>query len=159
MRRGATRTPDTLWRSVSPPRPNARSSSYQADFLFAPPSADMDQHAQARLYAIVYAPSVSENRVAGDLIRLARAKAGLTQDEVGARAGVAQSLISAYENGRRQPTVPTLLRLLEAAGFDLRMRLEAPDLQSRAAQEWASTRPGPERRRWEREQRSALSGR
>jgi len=100
---------------------------------------------------------MAEKQVAGDLIRLARAKAGLTQDEMAERAGVAQSLISAYENGRRQPTVPTLLRLLEAAGFDLRMRLEVPDAQSRAAEEWTSTRPGSERRRWEREQRVALS--
>jgi transcriptional regulator with XRE-family HTH domain len=103
--------------------------------------------------------SVVENRVAGDLLRLARAKAGLTQDQMAERAGVAQSLISAYENGRRQPTMPTLLRLLEAVGFDLRMRLEGPDLQSRFAEEWASTRPSPERSRWEREQRAALSRR
>jgi len=101
---------------------------------------------------------MAKNRVAGDLIRLARAKAGLTQDEIAVHAGVAQSLISAYENGRRQPTVPTLLRLLEAAGFDLRMRLEVPDVQSRAADEWASTRPSAERSRWEREQREALTG-
>ena len=103
--------------------------------------------------------AVPEGRVAGDLIRLARAKAGLTQDEMASRAGVAQSLISAYENGRRQPTLPTLLRLLEATGFDLRMRLELPDVQSRAAEEWASSRPASERRRWEQEQRAATSGR
>lgn len=102
---------------------------------------------------------VVENRVAGDLLRLARAKAGLTQDQMAERAGVAQSLISAYENGRRQPTMPTLLRLVEAAGFDLRMRLEGPDLQSRSAEEWASTRPSFERRRWEREQLAARSRR
>lgn len=110
-------------------------------------------------YAIVYPRAVPDSRVAGDLIRLARAKAGLTQDEIAARAGVAQSLISAYENGRRQPTVPTLLRLLGAAGFDLRMRLELPDVQSRAADDWASSRPAPERRRWEREQRATTSRR
>jgi hypothetical protein len=58
-----------------------------------------------------------------------------------------------YETGRRrQPTVPTRSRLLEAAGFDLRMRLEVPDVQSFAAEEWARTRPEAERRRWTREQ-------
>ncbi|HZU71207.1 MAG TPA: helix-turn-helix transcriptional regulator [Acidimicrobiales bacterium] len=93
-----------------------------------------------------------DSRVAGDLIRLARAKSGLTQEQIATRAGVAQSLISAYENGRRQPTMPMLLRLLEAAGFDLRMRLEAPDTQSRAADEWATTRPREEQRRWAKEQ-------
>jgi hypothetical protein len=32
-------------------------------------------------------------------------------------------MISAYERDKRQPTMPTLLRLLKAAGFDLRMHL------------------------------------
>lgn len=102
---------------------------------------------------------MTEDRLAGDLIRLARVKAGLTQYEVAQRAGVAQSLISAYENGRRQPTVPTLLRLLSAAGFVLRTRLEEPDVQARAADEWADTRPSHERRRWERERQAALARR
>jgi transcriptional regulator with XRE-family HTH domain len=99
------------------------------------------------------------DRVAGDLLRLARVKAGLTQAVLAERAGVAQTLISAYENGRRQPTLPTLMRLLEAAGFDLRMRLEAPDVQARAVEEWAASRPAGERRRWAREQAAAGSRR
>jgi transcriptional regulator with XRE-family HTH domain len=32
-------------------------------------------------------------------------------------------MISAYERDKRQPTLPTLLRLLRAAGFDLHMQL------------------------------------
>lgn len=63
-------------------------------------------------------------RVAGDLLRLARVKAGLTQAQLAEQAGVAQTLISAYENGHRQPTMPRLLSLLEAAGLELRLRLE-----------------------------------
>lgn len=98
-------------------------------------------------------------RVAGDLLRLARAKAGLTQDDLAFRAGVAQSLISAYENGRRQPTMPTLMRLLEASGFDLRMRLAPPDVQASAAEEWGSSRPLAERKRWKREQTAAAASR
>jgi len=100
---------------------------------------------------------VDRTEVAADLIRLARTKAGLTQDELALRAGVAQSLVSAYENRRRQPTMPTLLRLLEAAGFDLRMRLEAPDVQASAAEDWAKTRSPAERRRWQQEQRAAVA--
>lgn len=34
-------------------------------------------------------------------------------------AGVTQPVISAYEAGRRQPTLPSLLHVLHAAGFDL----------------------------------------
>lgn len=92
------------------------------------------------------------SEVAGDLLRLARVKAGLTQIELGVRAGVAQTLISAYENGHRQPTLPTLMRLLEAAGLELRMRLEPPDTQGQAVDEWEATRPAAERERWDREQ-------
>jgi len=53
------------------------------------------------------------------LLRRARVRAGLSQAELAARAGVAQSVISAYEAGRRQPALPTLARLIEAAGYDL----------------------------------------
>ena len=36
-------------------------------------------------------------------------------------------MISVYERGKRQPTLDTLLRMLRAAGFDLRMHLEPYD--------------------------------
>jgi uncharacterized protein len=58
------------------------------------------------------------------IVRLARRKAGLTQVELAMRAGVTQSVISAYESGRRQPTLPTLESLVEAAGFDLTIDLQ-----------------------------------
>ncbi|QHC60033.1 XRE family transcriptional regulator [Rathayibacter sp. VKM Ac-2760] len=60
----------------------------------------------------------------GDLLIEARSRAGLHQREVAERAGVAQSMISAYETGAREPTVPTLRRLLSAAGFSLDLVLE-----------------------------------
>lgn len=53
------------------------------------------------------------------LLRRARSRAGLSQAELAARAGVAQSVISAYEAGRRQPALATLARLIEAAGYEL----------------------------------------
>lgn len=105
------------------------------------------------------AANLVRDTLAGDLLRLARAKAGLPQSALAERVGVAQSLISAYENGRRQPTLPALRRLLAAAGFELRTRLEQPDLQSRAAEQWEATRPVAERRRSAREQRAVAAGR
>lgn len=54
-----------------------------------------------------------------DLLRAARQRAGLTQGQVADRAGLQQSVISTYESGRRQPSVPMLQRLLRATGFDL----------------------------------------
>ena len=61
------------------------------------------------------------------LLQLARLKAGLTQRELAQRAGVPVTMISAYERDQRQPTLATLLRLLRAAGFDLRLHLAAWD--------------------------------
>jgi predicted nucleotidyltransferase len=37
---------------------------------------------------------------------------------------VTQSMISAYESGHRQPALPTLTRLIEAAGLHLRVSLD-----------------------------------
>jgi hypothetical protein len=43
----------------------------------------------------------------------------MSQVELAAEAGVAQSVISAYESGHRQPALPTLAALVEAAGYEL----------------------------------------
>ena len=56
---------------------------------------------------------------AGALLRQARRRAGLSQVALAARAGVTQSVISAYESGHRQPSLPTLAALVEAAGYEL----------------------------------------
>jgi hypothetical protein len=61
----------------------------------------------------------SGTETAGALLRRARAGAGLSQAELAARAGVTQSVISAYESGHRQPALPTLAALIDAAGYDL----------------------------------------
>src|SRR5687767_5515311 len=52
-------------------------------------------------------------------IREARRRAGLSQQELAARAGTSQATLSAYENGRKQPTVETFDRLLAAAALRL----------------------------------------
>jgi transcriptional regulator with XRE-family HTH domain len=64
---------------------------------------------------------------AAALIQLARLRAGLSQRELAERAAVPTTMISAYERDRRQPTLGTLMKLLQAAGFELRMRLEPYD--------------------------------
>jgi transcriptional regulator with XRE-family HTH domain len=54
---------------------------------------------------------------AAAIIRDARMRADLTQVQLARRAGVTQSVISTYENGRREPSLAALQRLLLAAGF------------------------------------------
>jgi len=61
---------------------------------------------------------------AAELLRSARERARLTQRELAERAGVAQSVISVYEAGRRQPSVQTLASLIEATGQRLRLVVE-----------------------------------
>ncbi len=56
---------------------------------------------------------------AGRLLARTRQQADLTQAQVAARAGLPQSTVSAYESGRRQPTLPMLSKLLEAMGSEL----------------------------------------
>lgn len=60
---------------------------------------------------------------AGNLIKLARGDAGLSQRELARRAGTSQATLSAYEAGRKSPSLDTLARIVRAAGSDLRIRL------------------------------------
>ena len=88
---------------------------------------------------------------AAGLLQLARLKAGISQAEVARRAGVAVTMISAYERGRRQPTLPTLMRLLRAAGFELRMNLAPQDSHDETLAALESGRSRTERARRDRQ--------
>jgi hypothetical protein len=50
------------------------------------------------------------------VLRDARERAGLTQAALAERTATSQATISAYESGRKQPSVDTLARLLAATG-------------------------------------------
>lgn len=56
---------------------------------------------------------------ASGVLREARKRAGLSQAELARRAGMAQPVISAYENGRREPGLSMLAKLVRATGHDL----------------------------------------
>lgn len=62
-----------------------------------------------------------------NLVREARKRAGLTQAELGRRAGVPQSTIARIESGARTPSTDMVERLVRAAGFDIRAGLGEPD--------------------------------
>jgi len=57
--------------------------------------------------------------MAGRMVRYARQRAGLTQRQLAAKAGVPQETIARIERGRVDPRLGTLDRLLEAAGMGL----------------------------------------
>ncbi len=58
---------------------------------------------------------------AAELLRQARARAGLSQRALARRAGTAQSVVARIERGQTSPTWETLERLLAAAGAGARL--------------------------------------
>ena len=87
---------------------------------------------------------------AAELLVAARRGALLTQHEVAARAGVPQSMLSAYESGRREPTLPTLRRLVAATGGTLSVEVVPArppyrPMTVRALAEEVAAAPEPER--------------
>lgn len=56
-----------------------------------------------------------------DMLRAARSQAGLSQSELARRAGVARTTVARMETlAKGDMSVSALVRLLEAAGYDLR---------------------------------------
>jgi uncharacterized protein len=62
--------------------------------------------------------------LAAGLLLDARRRAGLSQEEVASRAGVARPSISLYETGKKDPSVTMLNRLIEACGMELLLHAE-----------------------------------
>ncbi len=56
---------------------------------------------------------------AAELLERVRVSSGLTQEELARRAGTSRPTLSAYEHGRKSPTVATFARLLSRAGWEL----------------------------------------
>jgi transcriptional regulator with XRE-family HTH domain len=65
---------------------------------------------------------------AARLLRSARLQAGLTLRQLAAAAHTSHSALAAYETGAKCPTVETLNRVVEAAGFRVEGRL-TPDAE------------------------------
>ena len=55
----------------------------------------------------------------GHLLAGSRRAAGLSQDELAARAGTSRPTLSSYEHGHRSPTLATAARIMAAAGYEL----------------------------------------
>ncbi len=95
--------------------------------------------------------------LAAGLIRSARDKAEMTQAELATAAGVTQQLISAYETGRMDPTMTSLMRLIEATGFEVRFRLVARDYHDETLERFLESLPASERAAVEEQRRQRAS--
>lgn len=80
--------------------------------------------------------SAVEDEVAGALLKSARGRLGLSQRAFADLLRIAQPTLSAYESGRRQPTLPTLLKLLAMAGLELRLQLAERDNHDDLIADW-----------------------
>ena len=65
-------------------------------------------------YLIRYITPMSSN-----LLERVRQHAGLTQEQLATRAGTSRPTLSAYEHGHKSPTLTTVERILDGAGFEL----------------------------------------
>ncbi len=99
---------------------------------------------------------LSSPTVPGSLILQARLRANLSQRDLAARAGTSQSTIAAYERGIKDPTYETLRRVLQAAGFDLRLRLTPRDDHDDSLAAWRRSLPAATRQRFQRQQAEAV---
>ncbi|WP_249522661.1 helix-turn-helix transcriptional regulator [Modestobacter marinus] len=74
-------------------------------------------------------PTTTRNteRLAGNLLRLARAKAGVTQAQLAELAEVPRSTVERIEAGTRQPSLLTLSKLLAAVDLEMRVRVDDYD--------------------------------
>lgn len=87
---------------------------------------------------------------AGDLIKIARREAKLSQRELARRAGTSQAALSSYESGKKSPTLETLHRIVLAAGQDLRIQVVPyDDHDDRVAAFEASLDPRELERWWD----------
>lgn len=100
------------------------------------------------------AQSYHSPSTAAGLLQLARLKSGLSQTKLAERAGVPSTMVSAYERDLRQPTLPTLLRLLRAAGYDLRMHLAPREDHDEVLEDLEVARTAGERRHRDRQMRA-----
>lgn len=89
-------------------------------------------------------------RLAGNVLRMARARAGLSQRELAKAARVPQSTIARIESGARQPSLPVLARILAAIDQELRITVADYDAHDDILDgdvAWLSTSQRRERRR------------
>jgi len=66
-------------------------------------------------------------QLAGNLLRVARARSGVTQAQLAELAEMPRSTVERIEAGTRQPSLITLSKLLAAVDLELRIRVDDYD--------------------------------
>jgi transcriptional regulator with XRE-family HTH domain len=61
------------------------------------------------------------DELAAELIARIRSVSGFSQTELARRSGLDRSVLSAYEHGRRQPSVAALARIANAGGMEIQL--------------------------------------
>lgn len=69
----------------------------------------------------------SITKIVGDNVRRAREAIGVSQEELGDRAGIDRTYVSGVERGVRNPTVKVLARLAEALAVPAAALLKEPN--------------------------------
>jgi transcriptional regulator with XRE-family HTH domain len=102
--------------------------------------------------------SGASSTVAGSLLALARVRLNLTQRELAARSGVAQSTIARIESGRTDPGFESVRRILASVGLEPRIHLENLDDHDMLLLERHSKRSEAERQRVENRHKANVAG-
>jgi transcriptional regulator with XRE-family HTH domain len=84
----------------------------------------------------------------GELIREARLRAGLTQNELSKLTGRERSVIARWEQGVISPPVDSLMEIIHACGFDLPFTLMPIDKSADQELQEALLAPPSERVGW-----------
>lgn len=79
---------------------------------------------------------------ASELVRTGREAAGLSLRALAERAGIPASTVSRIESGKVDPTCRMLVRILEASGFEVDLRIR-PRRRGVLADLWDAYRPVP----------------
>ena len=130
--------------------------------VMARPISKVTRHSILQLiaYLISFTMRTSQvpSTVAGSLLALARVRLNLTQRELAARSGVAQSTIARIELGRVDPGFESVLRILASVGLEPRIHLETLDNHDQLLRERHSRRSDAERERVEERHKANVAG-
>jgi len=79
-----------------------------------------------KVYFNVHFKDVPEVSYLSDNIKLLRGQKGLTQEELAKEFGIKRSLLGAYEEGRAEPSITTLIRMSKVLGITIDELINKP---------------------------------